>query len=195
MLLMPKECCHRPVGDGELLLPLFWPFPVPTEPTPLLLPLTPAVFPLPLKFPFPAPTAPAPFPIPLVPPVLLCPFPTPLTGGGGGGGELAPPPPPPFPPPVKAPVEPLTDGGPCGVFVSRPRAFPTLLSTRLYELTEPFVGKVTVSCWQPAAFVFCTDPCPECMQGSRQTRGLMCPLSGLNLGHNDGSCHAEPAVG
>ena len=191
---MPEGCCHRPVGDGELLLPLFWPFPVPTEPTPLLLPLTPAVFPLPLKFPFPAPTAPAPFPTPLVPPVLPCPFPAPLTGGGGGG--LAPPPPPPPPLPLtKAPPEPVVDGGPCGVFVSRPRALPTLLSIRLYELTEPFVGKVTVSCWHPAAFVFCTDPCPECMQGSRQTRCLMCPLLVSSTEYSDSSCHAEPAVG
>ena len=113
---------HRPEGVGELLLPLFCPFPFPNEPTPLPFPLLLPAFPLPLKLPFPAPMLPAPFPWPLFAPVFPWPFCTPFTGGGATGGLLPPPPPPPVPP---------FPGNPCGVFVSRPRAFPTLLSIRL----------------------------------------------------------------
>ena len=200
------EFAHRPEGAGELLFPLFWPFPFPTEPTPFLFPLLPAEFPLPLKFPFPAPTAPAPFPTPLVPPVLPCPFCTPFTGGAAF-----------WEPPVPLALLPPFPGVPCGVFVSRPRAFPTLLSTRLYELTEPAVGNVTVSDLHPAVSVFCAEPCPESTQSKAQHTIKLsdvlfssccfkpcckiclmfrdaCPLVDLTC-NCDLRCHAKPAVG
>ena len=67
-----------------------------------------------------------------------------------------------LPTPLPCPVLPLLPpGDPWAALVPKPSASPTGLSTRLYELTEPAVGNVTVSWVHPALFVFCAEPDPE----------------------------------
>ena len=67
-----------------------------------------------------------------------------------------------LPTPLPCPVLPLPPpGDPWGALLPKPSASPTGLSTRLYELTEPAVGNVTVSWVHPALFVFCAVPDPE----------------------------------
>ena len=115
-----------------------------------------------MKLPFPDPELPAPLPRPLLPPALLSPLPPPLAGGGAVP-----------PPPGVAPVEiPPPPGGPWGALVSRASALPTVLSTRLYELTEPAEGNVTVSWVHPALSVFWAVPDP----GSTQAQDVRSPF-------------------
>ena len=70
-----------------------------------------------------------------------------------------------LPTPLPCPVLPLPPpGDPWGGLVPKPSASPTGLSTRLYELTEPAVGNVTVSWVHPALSVFWAVPDPGSTQ-------------------------------
>ena len=73
-----------------------------------------------------------------------------------------------LPTPLPCPVLPLPPPGDAwGALLPKPSASPTGLSTRLYELTEPAVGNVTVSWVHPALSVFWAVPDPGSTQPQR----------------------------